>query len=257
MIPSNRGDIEFVSKQKLEVHVGQYATRVTCLGGAFDLSLYNKDASLTGAIAHNGFWESWVTAWHVNNIAEGDVYIDLGANAGYYSLLANYLGAHVEAFEANPKYIELLSVNGAINDLLHLSTHQYAISDSEGTVRLNLFGDLDGSASIVGAGWDDKFMTVKTKRLDQFTFPAGKMIVKMDIEGAEEMAWDGMPEILANRKPVIILEYTPGAYSENFWMKMQEYGKVSILDYEGTENLVTEKYAESLNDWCTLVVRPR
>lgn len=218
--------------------------------------LYNRDQSLTEAITSHGYWESWVTAWHVKNIGEGDVYIDLGANAGYYSFLANYLGATVFAFEANQDYCGLISRSSVFNGV-KFYIEAVAIADKTGTAHLNLYGDLDGSASIVGDGWDDKFIDVRTAPLDAYSFPAGNMIIKMDIEGAEELAWDGMPKTLAIRKPTIIMEYTPGAYSDKFWDKLTAYGKVSLLDYEGNENLVTKQYAESQTDWITLVVRSR
>ena len=256
MIPSNRRDIEYVSQQKLEVHKGEQTTRVTCLGGAFDLFLDNNDASLTGAIASNGFWESWVTAWHVQNIGEGDIYVDLGANAGYYTFLADYLGATVYAFEPQPNYIGLMAQSAVFNGV-NPTLFNTALSDSEGTVMLNLFGAMDGSASIVGEGWDGRHLNVKTRTLDSISLPAGNLIVKMDIEGAEELAWDGMTETLEYRKPTIILEYTPGAYSEHFWDKMTEYGKVSLVNFDGYEELVTRQYAETRDDWITLTVRPR
>jgi FkbM family methyltransferase len=252
MIPSTRHEIEALPFEGAVS--GEQLTRVPCLGGAFDLFLYSHDKSLTSAIASTGYWESWVTAWHVQNVSEGDIYIDLGANAGYFSFLAESLGATAMAFEANPRYCTLMNQSSAFNGT-NLHVYNWAVSDEEGSVKLNFYGDHDGSASIVGPGWDGKSMDVKACRLDSWRFPAGKMIVKMDIEGAEEKAWDGMTDLLKNRKPIIILEYTPGAYSDEFWDKLTEYGKVSKLSFDTYEEITSRKHVESLDDWCTLVVR--
>lgn len=254
MIPSTRHEIENLPYKG--PRVGENYTTVPCLGDAYDLMLFNEDESLTKAIANNGFWESWVTAWHVQNISEGDIYIDLGANAGYFSFLAEHLGAVVYAFEANPKYCSLMD-KGAVLNGSSIRIINRAIADLEGgSVKLNFYGNLDGSASIVGGGWSGRYVDVKTSKLDFWRFPPGNIIIKMDIEGAEELAWDGMQELLEHRKPTIIMEYTPGAYSDEFWDKLNEYGKISMVNYDAYEEIVTKKFAESQTDWLTLTVRP-
>ena len=60
----------------------------------------------------DGFWEYWLTKYFAEQIKPGDTVIDIGANLGYYTLLAGDLvtaTGRVVAVEPNPLVFELLS----------------------------------------------------------------------------------------------------------------------------------------------------
>src|SRR6187431_1098616 len=49
--------------------------------------LDSEDLSLTPHIAYEGRWEPWVTEFFVREVGQGDVFIDIGANCGFFSIL--------------------------------------------------------------------------------------------------------------------------------------------------------------------------
>ena len=86
-----------------------------------------------------GIWEKDVTAYLMKLIEGGMVVIDIGANVGYYTLLAaEKVGGHgkVFAFEPEPSRYALLEKNVRINGLKNVILVQQAVSNKTGTARL-------------------------------------------------------------------------------------------------------------------------
>lgn len=251
--------LEPMTREEIEsqpFRTGEYndVTLITsCLGpDGFNLLLDKKDKSLTSAIANTGYWESWITAWHTRNVGDYHLYIDAGANCGYYSMLAAALGAQVIAYEPNPKYTQLIDISARINDY-RIKIHECALADETGYVGLNFFGDLDGSATIVTT--TESNLVVPMTTLDQLAVRDRLVVLKMDVEGAEEMVFDGAQQFLANNSVTIIMEYTPGAYSKNFWDKLSKWGAINLVDFNGDEQPISFERANKETDWITLVIR--
>lgn len=210
---------------------------------------------LTGEIGNMpGAWENWIVAWHLNNLEDFDNYIDLGANVGYYSFLAAEYGLRVQAFEANPRYCDLIMKSVRQNNLDgRVHAYRYAMCDTfNQTIKLKTFGNLHGSTRID----DDGTLEAKTMTLDKITVPWGKTLVKMDVEGAEELVWRGATQFNMDHRPTYVLEWTPGAYSDAFFGDLSDFGTVTLVNGSGAEESVTEAILSRLTDWATLVVRP-
>ncbi len=83
------------------------------------------DLSLAPHILLDGFWENWITKVFIREVQPGMVVCDIGANIGYYSLLAAAsVGerGHLHCFEANPDVCEILFQNLDINGFLSRTT---------------------------------------------------------------------------------------------------------------------------------------
>lgn len=239
--------------------------------GAIQMYCRKDDKSVTPHLIGEGFWEAWITAWVLNNVDEETWFIDIGANTGYYSHIARWAGAHVMAYEPNPKYAELIRATVKIGwdysreSLLpdnHFNVFPYALSDSVGTAVLTVPNELQGSASIRdgldGAKYPSDHIKVATTTLDQQLagIPKKNMVIKIDAEGAEELIWNGMTNVLVRQKPVVILEYTPGSYSDEFIDKLERYAPLAWINHAGDTEPVTREWLLSQRDWVMLVLRP-
>jgi FkbM family methyltransferase len=221
------------------------------------------DKSVTPALTNEGFWEAWVTSWFLNELEQGyDDFIDLGANSGYYSVLARAHQplTHVIAIEANPRYSQMLRVNAAWNEFRVIAK---AVSDKPGRVTLIVPGELEGSGSIVPhdfSAYDTDTYDVTAVTMDDLVKDEaviGKVLIKIDVEGAEQHVWRGMQETLATIKPVVLLEYTPNAYDDNFLDELESYGDLMWVNYSGREEAISRDEILAQTDWIMLVVRPR
>lgn len=87
-----------------------------------------------------GVWEAHLTAWIQERLRPGDTFVDVGANVGYYTLLAaSRVGqqGHIVAIEASPSIVGLLSNNLQRNEIgARVRSVNVAASDEAGTVSV-------------------------------------------------------------------------------------------------------------------------
>jgi FkbM family methyltransferase len=146
----------------------------------------------------------------------GDVFCDIGANIGYFSLMAAaQVGSdgQVLAFEPNPDNQNLLRMSIEANNFSNVILYPYAVSEKEGTLFFTS-GGADSNGRIVTAAeqaaWQIELPQVKTVALDQLFPDLPRLdVIKMDIEGAEPLAYQGMRQLIERHRPVIILEFNP------------------------------------------------
>ena len=158
-------------------------------------------------------WEELTTDMFKDAVNEGDVVLDLGANLGYFSLLASRLvgeNGRVYSFEPEPYNYQLLCKNIEINGYQNISAYQKAVSDTAGKLKLYLDDSDTGAHSLYRPATEGDFIEVETVKLDDFL--AGKRtpinVMKMDIEGAEMAAFRGMEEIIrANDNLKVFMEF--------------------------------------------------
>jgi FkbM family methyltransferase len=155
----------------------------------------------------SGLYESDVTALVEGSLKNGMTVVDLGAFCGYYTLLASRLvgpSGHVYAFEPDPANYAYLVRNIQANACGNVVAINKAASNRNGKAILVLEKDADhhwlSSSPCVGSG---AFIEVPTLSLDAFFVGEGWPsvdLVKIDIEGSEEAALEGMRE-LSSRNP--------------------------------------------------------
>lgn len=220
-----------------------------------------SDISVRECIVRDGMWESWVSLFVCRNLTPDHLFIDVGANCGYYSVLASLVTDKVWSFEPNPEYIDLLSETASLNvQHMDMKVLPYALSSKSGKATLHIPGRLEGSASlrnVFGGDYDLREVGVDVATLDEFS-PEGDapILIKIDAEGLEEEIWKGSTKFRERFAPTFVMEYTPGSYSKEFVKTMEEYGKLSIVDFAGEERPVAREELESTTEWKTVVVRP-
>lgn len=162
------------------------------------------------------------------------VVYDVGANIGYISLMAARLaeeGGHVYSFEALPTNVDRLKANIDLNDLTRrASAIHAAVTDQTGEAvflahESGAMGKAKGSA-----GREENYageLRVPAIALDDFVYPQGNpppQVVKMDIEGGEGMALRGMEKILANIRPIFMIELHGQEAAREVWVTLTSAG---------------------------------
>lgn len=131
---------------------------------------------------------------------ESPTILDCGANIGIASLYFTQIAplAKIYAFEPNPISYAILSKNQSVNNLSRLSTYNVALSDStsEATLYLNSQSPSSTSASLVSKEMTSaKNYVVKTMKLSDFLSklnPDVIDLIKLDVEGSEEVVYDDL-----------------------------------------------------------------
>ena len=141
-------------------------------------------------------------------IKRGDVVYDLGANVGFYSLLASVLvgsQGQVFSFEPVPRNLAFLRSHLKLNRAGNCSVIDAAVSSSDGTAAF----DLETHHHIGHLGGDSQnTLSVRTVALDSL-IASGKIkppnVIKCDIEGGEYDALRGAAGSLSRYCPIIFL----------------------------------------------------
>ncbi len=161
---------------------------------------------IVGASTHGawlGTYERRTQGQLVDALRPGDVAYDIGANAGFFTLLmARRVGptGHVHAFEPMPENLAFLREHLTLNRLTNVTVHPVAVSDVTGTVAFTRGVNL-ATGSIEATG----DLTVPCVALDDLQLPLPRAI-KMDIEGAESLALCGMTRTLREARPLLVIE---------------------------------------------------
>ncbi len=138
--------------------------------------------------------------------------IDLGANIGYYSLLAaTSTRGQVHSFEPEPHNFELLLGNIELNGLRNIHPIRKAAGDRRSTLRLYLSRKNAGDHRCFEAGKPRESVPVEVVRVDEeLAGIQGVSFVKIDVQGFEERCVRGMEGILTgNRKVTVLSEFHP------------------------------------------------
>ena len=151
--------------------------------------------------------------WLKDSLRPGDVFIDAGASLGVYSLAASRrVGEEgkVMAFEPSQVFYPQLEGNLLMNGCENVVPFQFALSNSEGNATLYDHPD-PTRYSLGGLGHGER---VRTRKLGNVLGEAGVRqldLVKLDVEGAEELILRGAAEIIREFRPAIIFEINPSA----------------------------------------------
>jgi FkbM family methyltransferase len=136
----------------------------------------------------------------------GDVFYDVGANVGFFSLLASVLvgpAGRVVAFEPLPRNIELLRANLDLNACTNVSIVAAAVAEAAGSTRFTV-----GGSPSMGSMDASQGIEVCVVGLDELLDSGDQPVpaaIKMDIEGAESRALSGARKTLEAHHPTIFL----------------------------------------------------
>ncbi len=145
------------------------------------------------------------------HIQKGKAFYDLGANSGFFSLVANELGMRVYAFEPIPQNVQLFTKHLTLNNKeKEITLFPYAVCDKSRTLQFT--NDANLAANTYTASNYTKtsnFIDVKGISLDEFLDDNQTLLkpslMKIDVEGAELDVLIGAKDTLIKYSPTILL----------------------------------------------------
>lgn len=211
-IPAFRG------KARLVHGIGRFAARLNggtaiCepVPGAI-LQVYLRDR--IQRLMWGGCWERQVSRVVRAILLPGDVFVDVGAHIGFYTLIgAHSVGnsGHVFSFEADPLNYSCLKRHAA--PYSWIQTFHTAVWETSGTLRF------ERSSSGGESGWGT-VTNVRTLGGEQVDVPSLSLddwltshpltalrLIKLDAEGSEPAILRGAKRLLDSLRPVLILEF--------------------------------------------------
>ena len=163
----------------------------------------------------SGSYEPEEASWYARTVNPGDLVVELGANIGYFSLLlARAAGptGRVISYEPDPDLSRILDRNATANGYTNIDIRTAAVADRTGTMTYYRDRKNTGDNRLFTHGRDRDSFSVPVVTLDEDLGELDQRIdlVKMDIQGAEPLALDGMAGLLAERPPSrMLIEFWP------------------------------------------------
>lgn len=189
-----------------------------------------------GSLRDSRDYETAVTAVVKKVLSAGMSFVDIGANIGYFSLLASQLvgdGGKVFAIEPYPYNLKLLNLNLMLNGCRNVEVLPFALAEKTGFLN---YDDCAGNSGNVYALENSleamlDAVLVYAVRLDAvLTADKPVDLIKMDIEGAEYLALQGMQRTIRLDQPIIISELSEGFLRSVSNVSMQEYLQALLPD---------------------------
>lgn len=170
-------------------------------------------------VLHFGVWEPDVSRTIERNLAAGDVFVDIGANVGYDTLLASSCvgsSGRVVAIEASPSTFALLQRNVSLNPFTsNVRAVNAAVSDRRGTTRLfEVEAANIGTATTLASRGRALLTEVDAFTLEDILSPdemRRARLIKIDVEGAEPPILDHILSRLSSYPPTLdfVVEANP------------------------------------------------
>ncbi len=213
------------------------------------------DRGIAPMLLMDGVMEKYETELVRKMVKEGMVVVDIGANIGYYTLIAAKLvgkSGIVYAFEPEPTAYELLCKNIVVNGYTNVVPIQEAVSNKHGKIKF--WVDKAGIA-ISSIAKDNvlafskvpvdkvsekpRFIEMETITLDEFLKDLSDKVdfIKIDTQGAEGLIIDGAERVLRDNNLKITMEFWPdglrnlGTDPLELLCKLQKYGfKIKLIN---------------------------
>lgn len=177
--------------------------------------------------------------------ARPTAFFDVGANTGFYSLIAANAGAvQVRAFEPVPEIADIMAANLHHNykdRLCSISMHRFALSDKNGSAELFIpkqrHGLVETSCSLNPGFRVHKSGSIEVNiyRLDDYLIRNPlpddlSLILKLDVESHEPQVLQGSEDMLNQIRPIIFSEIFPGDELSFYykWMEKHSYDHFTL-----------------------------
>jgi FkbM family methyltransferase len=194
----------------------------------FPFAVYDTDDAIGAEFRRAGEFEPHVTAQFLARVRPGQAVLDVGANAGYFTVLAGRaVGAAgtVYAFEPYAANVALVHANVRLNALTNVRVFPFALAE-----RWDCFSAyaVDTNAGLLAYDGDALALPARdvvfSARLDDLLAAAPRVdVIKIDVEGFEHRALAGGAGIIARHRPLIFTELLPEALRMASGVSPEEY----------------------------------
>ncbi len=175
----------------------------------------NADQAVSTYIYHFGCWEPFETVVFQRLIDHFKMFVDLGANIGWYTVLAEMLmkeGSEVHSFEPDPDNFDLLSYNADRPTRAAVRLNKLAVAERVGEGKLFRSSNNYGDHQLYSTSEARDAIGVPVTTLDTY-FAARRLpplLAKMDTQGSELRIMKGGGSIFSTASE-------QNAYMVEFW----------------------------------------
>ncbi len=172
----------------------------------------SEDVGVERSLYNIGTYEAGTLAFIKEHLNPGDTYIDVGANIGWHALVAAKAvgpdGA-IWCFEPSPRMFNILEKNIDANDFKNAHCFQCGIGNKNEEVKFYLNDQVNrGESSAIVQMDNAEEIVIHVLPLDKVLSNQSvqPQMIKIDVEGMEDLVLEGASETLSKHKPKLIVE---------------------------------------------------
>lgn len=170
-------------------------------------------------------------------------FADVGANAGHWTVALARLFEKTVAFEPNEAIRPRLIKNLNLNSLSNVEVSQLALADENGEVTFFIRESLDNSGALndgLGTitqrkGYVRETKIVPAAKLDSISQGLDFGLIKIDVEGAENLVLTGAKQTLSRCRPIVVSEMLLGDDSNQTLSERFEHFPNQYLHFSYSE----------------------
>lgn len=221
----------------------------------------DNDQIISTRLREQGIWETYETELTLQLVKQCDVYVDVGANIGYYSLIASRLvgdNGKVISYEPDTSNFALLSRNIAHNHCNNVQLTNAALYDQDGAGQLFISPDNLGDHRIYPSPEqrDSQSITLYNGAQHVSQYSEHIDFIKIDTQGAEFFVVNGlMPLIEKNADHLhMIVEVCPygirksGAHGLQL-LDLLEQSQLQFFIIDHIQHQLIPTHSEKLKAW--------
>lgn len=241
----NRYELDRISEAGRYHYFAENGNPVVRMNASFWLECEKDDTAFTQPAINTGNWEAWVATAIMRELHESShevmpTFVDVGANNGYYTLMAASAGFEVCSFEPNPVVCDMVQRSLFLNNCSEVFLNQAAVSDKYGKAQLSQHENHSGANSLEGD--KDYSIEVDVVTLDdsipEYYPEYVTLIIKVDVEGHERNVWRGAREIRETTDNIWFLEWVPCRhgieYNREWLTEVLETHDLQMVNYDGS-----------------------
>jgi len=216
-----------------------------------DIYVYLADADASALYFFNTLYgnEIKIIKFLIKNFKENDIFYDIGANYGFYTLLAQEFitNGEIYSFEPNPKIFKLLKESSRLDIFKNTFLNEVALSNQAGEIEFydSEISRHSGASSLIKHPYLRKYevIKVKTTTLDEYILDhKPPTIMKIDVEGGEPHVLKGASILIKKYSPIIIMEFLPDElHREAANILLNNGYRAFKIDSDGNLSIINEK----------------
>jgi FkbM family methyltransferase len=218
--------------------------------------LKNDTSCIDNCLLKTGTWEPQAVTILKKYLKPGSVFIDVGANIGFFSIIAaRIIGEKgmVYAFEPTDYFYSVLQRNLNENKIDNCFTFKFGLSDSEKSEKI-IFLDSSATMHVQADQVAESDEKIELKTFDSFVIEKKLSridFIKVDIDGHEPYFLNGALNSIEKFNPLILLEINHLSYRAagvdviDFYSKLKSMGFYMYDEFNLTEIKTLEQFLKS------------
>lgn len=176
-------------------------------------------------------WESHIVNFLKNNLTKESIFVDVGSNYGWHSIIASKLCKEVYSFEPQSLMYEIQKMSVNENNINNLKIFNIALGENIGQLEMSKIDYYNEGVNIGDLSIGNGGEKIELKSLDSINLPKIDMI-KIDVQGYEKFVIDGAINSINKNKPIMIVEFEDFQLHKFGYNSKILFDKIKNLDYE-------------------------